>query len=172
LGRPALVPGGPGLPTDVSRSVIVWIPLKPHLGVSCIWRLLAEWPRRTPLSRAEKPLIAFICELKKEVRIGLVRRDEGQPAISDRAGVAHGISNPQLFLDPRRPRSARALRSRAFYRARQEFQSHVTRKMPALNNAKLERTIASIAPGLSARALYKPSPPRHTTGPLSSSDGP
>jgi hypothetical protein len=34
-----------------------------------------------------------------------------------------------------------------------EFQSHVTRKMPALNNAKPERTIASIALSLSACAL-------------------
>jgi hypothetical protein len=49
----------------------------------------AGWPRRTPLSRAENPPIAFVCELKKQVRIGLV-----QSAISDRAGAAHGISNP------------------------------------------------------------------------------
>ena len=38
--------------------------------------------------------IAFICELKKQVRIGLVLLGEGQSAISDRAGAAHGISNP------------------------------------------------------------------------------
>jgi hypothetical protein len=51
-------------------------------------------PRRTPLSRAENPPIAFICELKKQVRIGLVLLGEGQSAISDRAGAAHGTSNP------------------------------------------------------------------------------
>ena len=65
-------------------------------GVSCFWLLLifAEWPRRTPFSGAEKPPIAFICELKKQVRNGLLLRSEGQSAISDRAGAAHGISNP------------------------------------------------------------------------------
>lgn len=70
--------------------------IKPVLGVSCFWRLLifAEWPRRTPFSGAEKPPIAFICELKKQVRNGLLLRGEGQSAISDRAGAAHGISNP------------------------------------------------------------------------------
>ena len=79
-----------------STSVIVWVPLNPRLGVSCFWRLLifAEWPRRTPFSGAEKPPIAFICELKKQVRNGLLLRGEGQSAISDRAGVAHGLSNP------------------------------------------------------------------------------
>jgi hypothetical protein len=34
-----------------------------------------------------------------------------------------------------------------------EIQSHVTRKIPALNNAKPERIIASIALSLNARAL-------------------
>jgi hypothetical protein len=47
-----------------------------------------------PLSRAENPPIAFVCELNKQVRIGLVLLGEGQSAISDRAGAAHGISNP------------------------------------------------------------------------------
>jgi hypothetical protein len=67
-----------------------------RVGVPCFWRLLifAGWPRRTPLSRAENPPIAFVCELKKQVRIGLVLLGEGQSAISDRAGAAHGISNP------------------------------------------------------------------------------
>ena len=45
------------------------------------------------MSRAENPPIAFICELKKQVRIGLVLLGEGQSAISDRAGAAHAISN-------------------------------------------------------------------------------
>jgi hypothetical protein len=70
---------------------------KPRLGVSCFWWLLifAVRPGRKPFSGAESPPIAFICELKKQVRNGLVPRDEGQSAISDRAGVAHGpISNP------------------------------------------------------------------------------
>lgn len=39
---------------------------------------------------AEKPPIAFICELKKQVRNGLLLRGEGQSAVSDRAGAAHG----------------------------------------------------------------------------------
>jgi hypothetical protein len=89
-GRGCQEPNRAALVCDrFSTSVIVWVPLKPHLGVSCIWRLLAEWPRRTPFSRAEKPPIAFICELQKQVRIGLVLRDEGQSAISDATGVAH-----------------------------------------------------------------------------------
>jgi hypothetical protein len=41
------------------------VPLKPYLGVSCFWGLhiLVGWPRRNPFSGAEKPPIAFICEL-------------------------------------------------------------------------------------------------------------
>src|SRR5215471_3039351 len=79
-----------------STFVIEWVPLKPELGVSCSWRLLifAGWPRRTPFNRAENPLIAFICEPKKQVSNGLVLLGEGQFAISRCAGVAHGISNP------------------------------------------------------------------------------
>ena len=75
-------------------STIVWFPLKPQPRVSCFWRLLifAVWPGRKPFGRAENPPIAFICELKKQVRRGLVLRGEGQSAISDRAGVAHGVS--------------------------------------------------------------------------------
>jgi hypothetical protein len=70
-----------------------WVPLKPHVR---FWRLLifAGWPCRTPFSRAENPPIAFIRELKKQVRIGLVLLGEGQSAILDRVGAAHGISNP------------------------------------------------------------------------------
>jgi hypothetical protein len=52
-------------------------------------------------SRAERhsavqriPRSHFICELKKQVRLVLVLLGEGQSAISDCAGVAHGISNP------------------------------------------------------------------------------
>src|SRR4029077_9773872 len=88
---PRFMPGG-----AFSTLVIEGVPLKPRVGVSCFWRLLifAGWPRRTPLSRAENPPIAFVCELKKQVRIGLVLLGEGQSAISDRAGAAHGISNP------------------------------------------------------------------------------
>jgi hypothetical protein len=40
------------------------------------------------------PPIAFICELREQVRRGLILLGEGQSAISDHAGVAHGISNP------------------------------------------------------------------------------
>jgi len=59
------------------------------------WRLIFEgWPRRKPFSRAEKPPIAFIRELKKQVRVGPNPAGEGQFAISDRAKVAHGNSNP------------------------------------------------------------------------------
>ena len=77
-----------------STSVIYWVPLKPKLGASSFLRLLIFAGWRTPFSRAENPPIAFICELKKQVRIGLVLGGEGQFAISDRAGAAHGISNP------------------------------------------------------------------------------
>ena len=41
------------------------------------------------------PPITFICELEKQVRRGLVLLGEGQSAISDRAGAAHGISDPK-----------------------------------------------------------------------------
>jgi len=65
-------------------------PLKPRVGVSCFRRLIIfkRWPRRKPYSRAEKPPIAFICELKKQGRIGPVLRGEGQFAISDCASAA------------------------------------------------------------------------------------
>jgi hypothetical protein len=43
-----------------------------------------------PFCRTENPPIAFICELKKQVRNGLVLLGEGQSAISDRADAAHG----------------------------------------------------------------------------------
>jgi len=42
----------------------------------------------------ENPPIAFICELKKQVRVGLVPRGEGQSAIPDCADAVHGASNP------------------------------------------------------------------------------
>jgi hypothetical protein len=64
------------------------------------WRLLlwllifAVRPGRKPFSGTENPPIAFICELTKQVSVGIVLRDEGQPAISDRAGVAPDVSNP------------------------------------------------------------------------------
>jgi hypothetical protein len=47
-----------------------------------------------PVSGAENAPITFICELEKQIRRGLVLLGEGQSAISDRAGAAHGISNP------------------------------------------------------------------------------
>jgi hypothetical protein len=73
---------------------IVRVPLKPHLGVSCIWRLLnfAVWPGRKPFGGAENSSIGFICELKKQVRLCPVLFGEGQSAISDRARIAHGAS--------------------------------------------------------------------------------
>ena len=92
-GRPAPMLGGP-VYGNVSTSVIGWVPLKPHLGISCLLLIFAGRPRRTPFSRAENPPITFICELKKQVRRGLVLRGEGQSAISDRAGAAHGNLNP------------------------------------------------------------------------------
>jgi hypothetical protein len=55
---------------------------------------LAGWPGRKPLSRAENPPIAFIGELKKQVRVGLVPRGEGQSAIPDRADAVHGPQIP------------------------------------------------------------------------------
>ena len=77
--------------------VIEWVPLKLEFGVSCFWRLLifAGWPRRTPFGGAENPPITFICEFKKQIRRSFVLLGEGQSAISDRAGDAHGISNPK-----------------------------------------------------------------------------
>ncbi len=100
-GPPRFNAGRPGFGDRFSTLVIVWVPHPPFLGVSCFWRLFifAKWPGRTPFSGAEKPLIAFICELKKQVRRGLVLLGEGQFAISDRSGVAHGISNPTQQKD-------------------------------------------------------------------------
>jgi hypothetical protein len=102
------MPGGPVWDRP-STPVIAWVPLKPCLDVS----LLIFAPGRTPFGRAENPPIAFICELKKKVRRGLVLLGKGQSAISDRAGVAHGIPNPNAtkhgfkyrkkILVPRRP---------------------------------------------------------------------
>jgi hypothetical protein len=90
----------------------VRILLKPHLGVSCFWRLLnfAVWPGRKPFGGAENPPIGFICELKKQVRLGPVLFGEGQSAISDRAGIAHGISNP----NPRSHRRHKGLKPAAY----------------------------------------------------------
>jgi hypothetical protein len=47
------------------------LPLKPELGVSCFWRLLvfADRQRQTPFSRAEIPPIAFVGEIKKQIRV-------------------------------------------------------------------------------------------------------
>ena len=53
---------------------------------------MAGWPGRKPLSRAENAPVAFIRELKKQVRVSLVPRGEGQSAIPGRADVAHRIS--------------------------------------------------------------------------------
>jgi hypothetical protein len=64
-----------------------------------------------PFSRAENPPIAFICELKKQVRNGLVRLGEGQSAISDRADAAHGASQNHNATDRGNP-AAGALRDR------------------------------------------------------------
>jgi hypothetical protein len=72
---------------------------------------LAGWPGRKPLSRAENPPVAFICELKKQVRVGLVPRGEGQSAIPGRADVAHGISH--LNATEQRFGSGRARLTRA-----------------------------------------------------------
>ena len=99
LRAPTLQAGGwpPNAGGSVSTLVIEWVPLKPEFGVSCFWRLLifAEWLRRTPFGGAENPPITFICELKKQVRRSFALLGEGQSAISDRAGDAHGISNPK-----------------------------------------------------------------------------
>jgi hypothetical protein len=53
----------------------------PRLELFWLWRLLmfAGW------RGAEKPPIAFIGELKKQVRLGLVFLGEGQPTISNSA---------------------------------------------------------------------------------------
>jgi hypothetical protein len=83
---------GPAL--TFSASLMQWVSLKPKLGVTCFWRLLilVGWPGRKPLSRAENPAVAFIRELKKQVRVGLLPRGEGQSAIPGRADAVHGTS--------------------------------------------------------------------------------
>ena len=59
------------------------------------------------------PPITFICELKKQIRRSFVLLGEGQSAISDRAGDAHGISNPKAteqgfrLCQQRRPKAFR-----------------------------------------------------------------
>jgi hypothetical protein len=80
------------------KSEVLWAPLRPRLCSCFRWRLIfARWPRRkTPLSRAEKPPIGFICELEKQIRVGPVLRGEGQFAISDRAKTAHGFSQHNM----------------------------------------------------------------------------
>jgi hypothetical protein len=83
------------VPNDTDRArhgcvPMLSLPLKPEPGISCFWRLLifAEWQPPTPFGRAENPPIAFVGELEKQVRNGLVRLSEGQFAISGRAGIA------------------------------------------------------------------------------------
>src|SRR5216683_1546782 len=100
--RPCFNAGGGPVWNRASTLIIVWLP--PKSRVSCFWRLLifAVWPGRKPFGRAENPPIAFICELKKQVRRGLVLRGEGQSAISDRAGVAHGSQIPTQQNEPLR----------------------------------------------------------------------
>jgi hypothetical protein len=51
-----------------SRAFLMGFSLKPELGVACFWRLPAGWPRRKPFGGAENPPIAFIHEVKKQVR--------------------------------------------------------------------------------------------------------
>jgi hypothetical protein len=74
----------------------LWLPLNPCVGITCFRRLIIfeGWQRRTPVSRAENPPIAFLCEPNKQVRIGPFLGGEGKFAISDCAKAAHGISNP------------------------------------------------------------------------------
>ena len=93
-GAASLHAGRPVFGIGFQRRSIVRVPLKPHLGVSCIWRLLnfAVWPGRKPFGGAENSPIGFICELKKQVRLCPVLFGEGQSAISDRARIAHGAS--------------------------------------------------------------------------------
>ena len=93
-GAASLHAGRPVFGIGFQGRSFVWVPLKPHLGVSCIWRLLnfAVWPGRKPFGGAENSSIGFICELKKQVRLCPVLFGEGQSAISDRARIAHGAS--------------------------------------------------------------------------------
>jgi hypothetical protein len=93
-GAASLHAGRPVFGIGFQGRSIVRVPLKPHLGVSCIWRLLnfAVWPGRKPFGGAENSSIGFICELKKQVRLCPVLFGEGQSAISDRARIAHGAS--------------------------------------------------------------------------------
>jgi hypothetical protein len=79
-------------PALTFSPVIEWLPLRRPPDVACFWLLIfAGEPGRTPFSGAEKPPIAFVCELKEQVHVGLVIGGESQSAISDRASVAHGI---------------------------------------------------------------------------------
>jgi hypothetical protein len=76
-----------------STLVIQWAPLIPSICSCFSWLIIFEgWPRRKPFSGAEKPPIAFICELEKQIRVGPFLRGEGKFTVSDRAN-AHGNSN-------------------------------------------------------------------------------
>ena len=79
------------------RFSIERIPLNPELGVSsfggCSFLREGRVERHSAVQR--NPPITFICELKKQIRRSFVLLGEGQSAISDRAGDAHGISNPK-----------------------------------------------------------------------------
>ena len=100
------------------------LPLKQEPGVFCLWPLLifAGWQRRTPFSRAEDSPIAFICELKKQVRNGPVLLGESQLAISFRADAAHGASQIPSAT-PCIARNSRT-RQRAFMESPQGLRSH------------------------------------------------
>lgn len=74
-----------------------WVPRKARLCMSRLWRrlIVAGWPGDPkPFGGAEYSPIAFICEFEEQVGLALVLLSEGQFAISHRANVAHGISNP------------------------------------------------------------------------------
>jgi hypothetical protein len=90
---PRFVPGGPVRDRFRCRS-IVWVPRKPRPGVSRFSHrlIIAGKPAGPePFSGAEKPLIAFIRELEKQVGLSLILLSEGgQSTISDRASVVHG----------------------------------------------------------------------------------
>jgi len=91
--------GRPGFGDRFSTLVIVWFHttvslVSPAFGAVHFCEVPAERHQRC----REAP-DRFICELRSRFRRGLVLLGEGQFAISDRSGVAHGISNPTQQKD-------------------------------------------------------------------------
>jgi hypothetical protein len=75
----------------VSKSVLISVTLRLFLGIF-FWRLLIS-PDQKPFGGAQKSPITFIRDLMQKVGLGGFFLLKSQSAISDGAGVAHGISS-------------------------------------------------------------------------------